>query len=101
VDGNDHGPQDGGVPSPISHLLSPIFYLLPSMYASNQVPSLIPGGRHVDARGSVSFVNGFDFKSVDRFYWVQDDRAAEELALPAGLLALISCTTLARCGHGF
>jgi hypothetical protein len=32
---------------------------------------LIQGGRHVDARGSVSFVNGFDFKGVDRFYWIQ------------------------------
>lgn len=34
-------------------------------------PCLIQGGRHVDERGSVSFVNGFDFKGVDRFYWVQ------------------------------
>ncbi len=34
-------------------------------------PDLISGGRRVDARGSVSFVNGFDFKGVDRFYWIQ------------------------------
>lgn len=34
-------------------------------------PHLIPGGRKVDARGSVSFVNGFDFKGVDRFYWIE------------------------------
>ncbi|MGO8698213.1 MAG: sugar epimerase [Limisphaerales bacterium] len=33
-------------------------------------PHLIQGGRHVDERGSVSFVNGFNFKGVDRFYWV-------------------------------
>jgi len=35
------------------------------------LPHLIQGSRHVDERGSVSFVNGFDFKGVDRFYWVQ------------------------------
>jgi dTDP-4-dehydrorhamnose 3,5-epimerase len=34
-------------------------------------PYLIQGGQHVDARGCVSFVNDFDFKGVDRFYWVQ------------------------------
>ena len=34
-------------------------------------PHLIQGGRQVDERGSVSFVNGFDFKGVDRFYWIQ------------------------------
>jgi dTDP-4-dehydrorhamnose 3,5-epimerase-like enzyme len=38
-------------------------------------PALIQGGRRVDARGSVSFVNGFDFKGVDRFYWIQAERA--------------------------
>jgi hypothetical protein len=32
---------------------------------------MIQGGRHVDERGNVSFVNDFDFKGVDRFYWVQ------------------------------
>ena len=31
-------------------------------------PTLIEGGLHVDARGSVAFVNDFDFKGVDRFY---------------------------------
>jgi dTDP-4-dehydrorhamnose 3,5-epimerase len=34
-------------------------------------PCLIQGGRRLDARGSVSFVNGFDFKGVDRFYWIE------------------------------
>ena len=34
-------------------------------------PHLIQGGRQMDTRGSVSFVNGFDFKGVDRFYWIQ------------------------------
>lgn len=43
-------------------------------------PHLISGGRHTDARGSVSFVNGFDFKGVDRFYWIQ----AGEPNLPRG-----------------
>jgi len=38
-------------------------------------PHLIQGGRHADPRGSVSFVNGFDFKEVDRFYWVQPGHA--------------------------
>jgi len=33
-------------------------------------PRLIPGGLHVDARGSVSFANAFDFEGVDRFYWI-------------------------------
>ena len=30
----------------------------------------IAGGVHIDGRGSVSFVNQFDFRGVDRFYWV-------------------------------
>ena len=34
-------------------------------------PRLIQGGRQVDASGGVSFVNGFDFKRVARFYWIQ------------------------------
>ena len=34
-------------------------------------PQLIQGGCHVDARGRVSFVNGFNFQGVDRFYWIQ------------------------------
>src|ERR1035437_461447 len=37
-------------------------------------PYLIPGGRRVDNRGSVSFVNGFDFKGVDRFYWIHSSQ---------------------------
>lgn len=39
-------------------------------------PGLIQGGRHQDARGTVSFVNGFQFKGVDRFYWVKAGRAS-------------------------
>ena len=31
---------------------------------------LIQGGSHVDARGSISFVNDFDFKNVCRFYCI-------------------------------
>jgi len=38
-------------------------------------PTLIDGGRHVDDRGALSFVNRFDFKGVDRFYWVQSGQA--------------------------
>ncbi len=33
-------------------------------------PRLIDGGLHVDARGTVGFVNTFDLKGVDRFYWI-------------------------------
>lgn len=33
-------------------------------------PKLIEGGRAFDDRGSVSFINGFDFKDVKRFYQV-------------------------------
>jgi dTDP-4-dehydrorhamnose 3,5-epimerase len=39
-------------------------------------PHLIQGGRHVDERGSVSFVNGFDLQGVDRFYWIQAGQAS-------------------------
>ena len=42
---------------------------------NEQAPVLIQGGCHVDERGSVSFVNGFDLKGVDRFYWVQAGHA--------------------------
>ncbi|MGA2244423.1 MAG: sugar epimerase [Verrucomicrobiota bacterium] len=35
---------------------------------------MIQGGRRADERGSASFVNGFDFKGVDRFYWIQASR---------------------------
>jgi dTDP-4-dehydrorhamnose 3,5-epimerase-like enzyme len=41
----------------------------------DQTPFLIPGGRHDDARGSVAFVNGFDFSGVERFYWIQAGQA--------------------------
>jgi dTDP-4-dehydrorhamnose 3,5-epimerase-like enzyme len=32
---------------------------------------LIEGGLHVDERGTVCFVNGFDFKGVGRFYTIR------------------------------
>ena len=35
------------------------------------VPVLLQGGCHVDARGSISFVNGFTFDGVERYYWLQ------------------------------
>tara|TARA_R110002124_G_scaffold170608_4_gene338200 strand:- start:8024 stop:8449 length:426 start_codon:yes stop_codon:yes gene_type:complete len=31
-------------------------------------PKIISGGIHSDERGSISFVNGFDFSEVKRFY---------------------------------
>ena len=34
-------------------------------------PVLLEGGCHVDARGSISFVNGFTFDGVERFYRIQ------------------------------
>lgn len=37
-------------------------------------PTLIPGGIAIDDRGSVSFVNDFDFKNVKRFYAVANHR---------------------------
>lgn len=37
--------------------------------------TLIEGGRAVDDRGSVSFVNGFGFERVKRFYAVENHRA--------------------------
>ncbi len=40
-------------------------------------PTLIPGGLHVDARGTVSFVNDFNFKGVERFYTIQPHRPRE------------------------
>ena len=42
---------------------------------SLQTPVLIEGGCHVDARGSLSFVNGFDFQGVERFFWVHSAEA--------------------------
>lgn len=38
-------------------------------------PKIIKGGIAVDDRGSVGFVNDFDFKDVKRFYMIQDHRA--------------------------
>ncbi len=37
-------------------------------------PHIIPGGVAVDDRGSVRFVNDFDFSNVKRFYQVQNHR---------------------------
>jgi len=31
-------------------------------------PQIISGGIHTDERGSISFVNGFDFSMIKRFY---------------------------------
>jgi dTDP-4-dehydrorhamnose 3,5-epimerase-like enzyme len=40
----------------------------------SQEPRLIEGGLAVDDRGQVSFVNGFDFQGVKRFYIVANHR---------------------------
>ncbi len=40
-------------------------------------PTLIEGGLHVDARGSVAFVNDFDFEGVGRFYMIRAHRPHE------------------------
>lgn len=46
--------------------------------ASNEPqPRLIEGGLHVDFRGTVSFVNDFDFKGVGRFYTIRAHRLQE------------------------
>lgn len=37
-------------------------------------PKLIEGGLSVDDRGETAFVNGFDFKGVQRFYMVSNHR---------------------------
>ncbi|MBZ5701423.1 MAG: dTDP-4-dehydrorhamnose 3,5-epimerase family protein [Acidobacteriia bacterium] len=42
------------------------------MDSSPKAPSLIPGGFAVDDRGQVSFVNGFAFNAVQRFYLVEN-----------------------------
>lgn len=45
---------------------------------SNELrPRIIEGGLHVDARGTVSFVNDFDFEGVDRFYTIRAHRSHE------------------------
>jgi dTDP-4-dehydrorhamnose 3,5-epimerase-like enzyme len=38
---------------------------------------LIPGGSHTDERGTVSFVNDFDFKWVGRFYTIRSHRCGD------------------------
>jgi dTDP-4-dehydrorhamnose 3,5-epimerase-like enzyme len=45
------------------------------MTKENAKPHLIEGALTVDDRGSVSFVNGFDFAGVKRFYLVTNHRA--------------------------
>ncbi len=40
-------------------------------------PHIIDGGLHVDSRGTVTFVNNFDFKGVDRFYTIRAHRSHE------------------------
>lgn len=44
------------------------------MYTFDQ-PRLIEGGLYVDTRGTVAYVNDFDFKGVDRFYTIRSHRA--------------------------
>jgi dTDP-4-dehydrorhamnose 3,5-epimerase len=45
---------------------------------SNELrPHIVEGGLHVDARGTVSFVNDFDFTGVDRFYTIRAHRPQE------------------------
>lgn len=39
------------------------------------VPELIQGGKFVDDRGPLSFVNEFDFEGVKRFYQVENHRS--------------------------
>ncbi len=43
-------------------------------FSMSDSPFLIPGGVAVDDRGSVRFVNDFNFKDVKRFYQVQNHR---------------------------
>ena len=42
--------------------------------SAEDVPRLVDGGLAVDDRGSVAFVNGFDFADVKRFYVVSNHR---------------------------
>src|SRR5579862_3893271 len=53
------------------------------MASSPEVPSLVKGGLAVDDRGQVSFVNGFSFANVQRFYTVEN-----------------FCTEVVRAFHG-
>ena len=45
------------------------------MKISADEPTLIEGGLAIDDRGSLSFVNPFDFSGVKRFYLVSNHRA--------------------------
>jgi len=47
------------------------------MTSTVERPRLIEGGLHVDTRGSVVFVNDFDFGGVDRFYVVRSHKPYE------------------------
>jgi dTDP-4-dehydrorhamnose 3,5-epimerase-like enzyme len=47
------------------------------MESAEARPRLIEGGLHIDARGIVSHVNAFDFKGVDRFYFIRAHRPHE------------------------
>lgn len=38
---------------------------------ASETPRLIPGGLHTDERGTVVFVNDFDFAGVRRFYTIR------------------------------
>jgi dTDP-4-dehydrorhamnose 3,5-epimerase-like enzyme len=38
---------------------------------------LIQGGMHIDERGTVTFINDFDFKGVSRFYTIRAHRTGE------------------------
>ena len=38
---------------------------------SQENPSVIDGGLHVDTRGTLGFVNDFDFQGVERFYTIR------------------------------
>jgi dTDP-4-dehydrorhamnose 3,5-epimerase-like enzyme len=40
-------------------------------------PRILEGGLHVDVRGTVSFINDFDFRGVDRFYSIRSHRPFE------------------------
>jgi len=42
------------------------------MVSSLKEPTLIPGGFAVDDRGQLSFVNGFAFEAIRRFYIVEN-----------------------------
>lgn len=41
----------------------------------SKVPVLIEGKLHIDDRGEVTFINGFDMTSIRRFYTIKNHRA--------------------------